>query len=79
VVNRRHAQLLLSPEAGAWDELGVEAWRADPFDVGATADALGRALDASPAERERRARTLRAASLARAPAAWLADQVAAAD
>ncbi len=49
VVNERHGQLVLSPEAGAWDELGELAWRADPFDVGATAamaDALDAALDA---------------------------------
>ncbi len=78
VVNERHAQLVLSPEAGAWDELGVLAWRAEPFDVGATAAALAAALDVEPAERERRATALRTASLARDPARWLADQLAAA-
>jgi trehalose 6-phosphate synthase len=78
VVNERHAQLVLSPEAGAWDELGVVAWRAEPFDVGATAAALAAALDVEPAERERRATALRMASLARDPARWLADQLAAA-
>ncbi|QXC59165.1 trehalose-6-phosphate synthase [Aquihabitans sp. G128] len=78
LVNQRDGQLVLSPEAGAWDELGVAAWRADPFDVGATAQALADALDAPPDERRRRAGALRAASLARTPATWLADQLAAA-
>lgn len=78
LVNRRDAQLLLSPEAGAWPELGALAWRADPFDVDQTASALAAALDADPAERRRRAEGLRAASAARTPAAWLADQLAAA-
>jgi trehalose 6-phosphate synthase len=78
LVNRRDAQLVLSPEAGAWPELGPVAWRADPFDVGQTAGALAAALDADPAERRRRAQGLRAAAAARTPAAWLADQLAAA-
>lgn len=78
VVNERHGQLVLSPEAGAWDELGEHAWRADPFDIGGTAAALAGALDAPAAERERRAEGLRAASLARTPADWLADQLTAA-
>jgi trehalose 6-phosphate synthase len=78
VVNRRLGQLVLSPEAGAWDELGAAAWGADPFDVGATAEAIAAALDAPEGERSRRAEALRAASLARQPAQWLADQLAAA-
>ncbi|CAN5837039.1 trehalose-6-phosphate synthase [soil metagenome] len=78
VVNRRDGQLVLSPETGVWDELGVAAWRADPFDIGATAEALAAALDAGPHERARRAIALRTASLARSPARWLADQLAAA-
>ncbi|MBX3284234.1 MAG: trehalose-6-phosphate synthase [Actinobacteria bacterium] len=78
VVNERQGQLVLSPEAGAWDELGAHAWRADPFDIGGTASALAAALDAPEPERRRRAEGLRAAALARTPATWLADQLAAA-
>ncbi|HEX2575517.1 MAG TPA: trehalose-6-phosphate synthase [Aquihabitans sp.] len=78
VVNDRHGQLVLSPEAGAWDELGDAAFGADPFDVGATATALAAALHADDDERARRWAALRAASLARSPADWLADQLAAA-
>jgi hypothetical protein len=43
LVNQRDGQLVLSPQAGAWDVLGAAgAWPADPFDVGSTAAALGR-------------------------------------
>jgi trehalose 6-phosphate synthase len=78
LLNRRNGQLILSPEAGAWDALGgAGAWRADPFDVGATAHAIGAALDASPAERAERSGRLRAAVAARTPADWLDDQLAA--
>ena len=80
ILNDRDGQLVLSPNAGAWDELGAAgAWRADPFDVGATARAIADALDAAPAERARRAAALKQAALARTPADWLADQLAAAE
>ena len=78
LVNERDGQLVLSPEAGAWAELGdAGAWRADPFDLGATADAIAAALDAPADERARRAASLRATVAERTPADWLADQVAA--
>ena len=80
LLSDRDAGLILSPEAGAWEELGEHgAWETDPFDVGATAQALADALDASPDERSRRARSLRAVVAARTPADWLADQLAAAE
>lgn len=79
VVNDRDGQLVLSPEAGAWAELADGAWGADPFDLGATAQAIAAALDASPDERARRHGLLRQASLAREPADWLADQITAAE
>lgn len=78
VVNDRKGQLVLSPEAGAWDELADGAWGADPFDLGATAQAIAGALDAPADERARRHALLRDASLARGPANWLADQLTAA-
>lgn len=78
LVNQRDGQLVLSPEAGAWDELGVAAWKAEPFDVGATAEALAGALAVGGVEREGRASRLRTAASARTPAAWLADQIRAA-
>jgi trehalose 6-phosphate synthase len=78
LLNERDAQLVLSPEAGAWEELAEGSWRADPFDIGQTAQALAAALDAGPDERAKRAATLREASAARTPATWLADNVHAA-
>ncbi|MEO6989787.1 MAG: trehalose-6-phosphate synthase [Aquihabitans sp.] len=78
VINERSGQLLLSPEAGAWEELAEGAWRVDPFDVGQTASAIAAALDAAPQERERRSALLKAASVAQGPAHWLAGQLAAA-
>jgi trehalose 6-phosphate synthase len=79
LLSERDAGLVLSPEAGAWEELGEHgAWEADPFDVGATAAAMAGALDASAGERARRARSLRDIVAARTPADWLADQLAAA-
>ncbi|MCU1358381.1 MAG: otsA [Acidimicrobiales bacterium] len=78
LINQRAGQLVLSPEAGAWEELADGAWAADPFDVGATAAAIADALDAPAIERTRRAKVLREASLARTPAHWLADNLTAA-
>jgi trehalose 6-phosphate synthase len=80
LLSGRDAQLVLSPEAGAWEELGEHgAWEADPFDVGATAAAIADALDADAAERARRAGELRAVVGSRTPADWLAEQLRAAD
>ena len=78
LLNGRHAQLVLSPEAGAWEELSALAWRSDPFDVDQTAGAIAEALDVAGDERVRRAETWRTAAAHRTPEAWLADQVVAA-
>ena len=78
IVNRRHGQLVLSREAGAWDELGDAAWSVDPFDIGSTAEALAAALTASGAERRRRAEVLGALSRGRTPADWLRAKLVAA-
>lgn len=78
LVNERDGQLILSPGAGAWAELGGYAWTAEPFDVGATAAAIGAALDAPDDERSERHRALRSIIASRTPRSWLADQLAAA-
>jgi len=78
LVNRRDGVVVLSTEAGAWDELGAHALGVHPFDVGATADALRRALEMPEPERRERAAALRQLVTARTPADWLADQLAAA-
>jgi trehalose 6-phosphate synthase len=78
IVNERDAVLCLSPEAGVWDEVGSAAVPVHPYDVAGTADALDHALRMPPGERAERAARLRELSVARRPADWLADQVAAA-
>lgn len=78
LVSDRDAVLVLSREAGVWDELGADAIGVNPFDVAGTADALHTALCMEPAERAHRAEGLRAAARARTPQSWLDDQVRAA-
>lgn len=78
LLNRNDGVVVLSREAGAWDELGPHALELNPFDVAGTSDALAAALAMEPGERAARARALRAAAAARSPRDWLADQLAAA-
>jgi trehalose 6-phosphate synthase len=78
IVNQRDAVLCLSREAGVWDEVGEAAVQVPPFDVAGTADALDLALRMAPEERRARAELLRTLAMARKPADWLADQLAAA-
>ncbi|MGH9181468.1 MAG: alpha,alpha-trehalose-phosphate synthase (UDP-forming), partial [Acidimicrobiales bacterium] len=76
VLNERDGVLVLSRQAGAWDELSAAALGVNPFDIGGTADALVQALEMDTGTRSTRARALRAASQAATPASWLADQLA---
>ncbi len=81
LLNQRDAVLLLSPEAGAWDELADAALPVHPFDITGTADTLHRALAMDPDDPERvaRAARLRELAAARSPGDWLDDQLAAAE
>ncbi len=78
LVNERDGVLLLSRESGAWAELAAGAVGLNPFDVGATAEALHEALTMSDGDRKARASEVRRRAAARTPADWLADQLAAA-
>ncbi len=78
VINTRDGVLALSREAGAFDQLAGGALEVNPFDVTGTATVLARALALGPEERAARAAALRTAILARRPADWLDDQLAAA-
>lgn len=79
VANERDAALVLSHEAGAWDDLGAAgALGVNPFDVCEQADTLYRALTLPAIERGSRAARLRRAATARTPQTWLAAQVEAA-
>ena len=78
LLNTVDGTLVLSHQAGAWEELGpAGALGVNPFDVTATADALHTALSMPAEERRRRASSLRAAVLGRTAADWWEDQLAA--
>ena len=78
LVNERNGVLVLSHQAGAWDELGDHAIGVNPFDISGTAAALAGALDLPPAERAARSRMLRKVIEARSPLDWFDDQRASA-
>ena len=78
LVNEADGVVVLSREAGVWDELADAAVGVNPFDIAETADALVAALTMEPGERARRSAALRAAVRSRQPQDWLDDQLAAA-
>jgi trehalose 6-phosphate synthase len=81
LLNTADGVLVLSHQAGAWEELalgGGGALGINPFDVAGTADALHTALTMDRPERAARAAALRTAVRARTAAEWWADQLAAA-
>jgi trehalose 6-phosphate synthase len=71
LVNRRDGVLLLSPEAGAFDDLGEHAVAVHPYDLEQNAEALHRALTMGAPERSRRAAALREAAALHSPESWL--------
>jgi trehalose 6-phosphate synthase len=79
LVSERASALVLSTEAGAWEQLGdAGAIGINPFDVSATAEALHTALSMTSDEREDRHARLRAVVATRTPRDWLREQLAAA-
>jgi trehalose 6-phosphate synthase len=79
LLNEHDGALVLSREAGVWEELGSSAMEVNPFDVTGTAEALATALTLSPSERASQAAALRKAAGERRPQDWLDDQLAAAE
>lgn len=75
LVNTADGVLVLSQEAGAWEELAEAAVGVNPFDVSGTADALDRALRMPADERATRAKALRSLVLGQTAADWLERQV----
>ena len=59
LLNQRDGVLVLSENAGAHEDLGQHAVTVNPFDVGATADALFRALSMPSDERREKAAAIR--------------------
>jgi trehalose 6-phosphate synthase len=76
LVNERDGVLILSENAGAWDELGRWSLEINPFDVHAQADAIYRALVMAPDERRCRLEGLRAQVRERDQEAWIRAQLA---
>ncbi|MDH6630107.1 trehalose 6-phosphate synthase [Streptomyces sp. LBL] len=75
VVSEEGCVLVLSREAGAYEELGEEALAVNPYDVVATARALRQALTMPEGERAERTKRLAAAATALPPAQWFLDQL----
>ncbi|WP_432093671.1 alpha,alpha-trehalose-phosphate synthase (UDP-forming) [Streptomyces sp. bgisy100] len=77
VVSDEGCALVLSREAGAYEELGEAATVVNPYDVTGTARALHRALSMPRGERAERTKRLAAAATALPPERWFLDQLAA--
>ncbi len=71
VINERNGSVLLSRNAGAFDELADGVIPVNPFDVTATADAIEYALELPVQARKRNARKLKQASTGTTPTQWL--------
>jgi trehalose 6-phosphate synthase len=72
-LNERDGVLVLSREAGAYDELGDVAVGINPFDVTGTASAIAAGLAMSAEDRRARAGELRRRVRSRTPADWLVE------
>ena len=75
VVSDEGCALVLSREAGAFEELGEDALVVNPYDVIGTAGALHEALTLPPAERSERSKRLAATATALPPAKWFLEQL----
>jgi trehalose 6-phosphate synthase len=76
LVNDREGVLVLSRNAGAYEELGEWAVGVDPLDIAGQAEALHRALSLAPGERAARAEALRAHVREHDLEEWLGLQLA---
>jgi trehalose 6-phosphate synthase len=75
VVSDDGCALVLSREAGAYEDLGAEALVVNPYDVTGTAQALHEALSMPHGERAERTRRLAEAATALPPQRWFLDQL----
>jgi trehalose 6-phosphate synthase len=75
-VNTHDGVLVLSRQAGAFEELGDAALGVDPYDVPGTAAALHQALIMTSEERRQRAGRLKSAILEHDLRAWFAALLA---
>ncbi|MFF4213767.1 trehalose-6-phosphate synthase [Streptomyces sp. NPDC001796] len=77
VLSDQGCALVLSREAGAYEELGEDAVTVNPYDIRGTAEALHEALSMPAGERAERSKRLAAQATALPPARWFLDQLAA--
>ncbi|MFE9773930.1 trehalose-6-phosphate synthase [Streptomyces sp. NPDC005931] len=75
VVSDAGCALVLSREAGAYEELGEDAIPVNPYDVLETADALHEGLTMGREERVSRSKRLAEAATALPPGRWFLDQL----
>ncbi|WNZ10588.1 trehalose-6-phosphate synthase [Streptomyces sp. 11x1] len=75
VVSDEGCALVLSREAGAYEELADDALVVNPYDVVGTAAALHEALSMPTAERAERTKRLAGAATALPPTRWFLDQL----
>ncbi|MEV0491932.1 alpha,alpha-trehalose-phosphate synthase (UDP-forming) [Streptomyces atratus] len=75
VVSDAGCALVLSREAGAYEELGADAIVVNPYDVSATAAALHEALTLPDEERAERSKRLAAAATTLPPQQWFLEQL----
>lgn len=75
VVGDKDPVLILSQNAGAYEELGEAAIGINPFDAVETAGAILRAVEMSPEERATRAGSLRRLVTARTPEDWVRERM----
>lgn len=75
VLNRANGVLVLSRNAGAFEELGPACLPVDPLDVEGQARALLEALEMDEEERKSRAELLKKLASRGSPSAWLSSQV----
>jgi trehalose 6-phosphate synthase len=75
LVNTRDGVVVLSVNAGAWEELGEWALGVDPLDVPGQADALEQALALPAEDRRRRAAAIAAQVQTHDLAAWIRAQL----
>jgi trehalose 6-phosphate synthase len=76
LVNQRDGVLLLSENAGSYEELGAWSLRVNPFDVAGQAEALHRALTMAEDERRERIGAIRAHVREHDVAGWIEAQLA---
>ncbi|MGI5512561.1 alpha,alpha-trehalose-phosphate synthase (UDP-forming) [Streptomyces sp. CA-106131] len=77
VVSDGGCALVLSREAGAFEELAEDAVPVNPYDIGGMTAALHQALSMGPGERAERTKRLAAQATALPPARWFLEQLAA--